>query len=353
MDFRSDNVYGVSPEIMDALNAANESSATSYGGDDWTKRVEDQLKEIFECDLAAFPVTTGTAANALGLSAVCPPYGAIFCHAGSHIFCDECGAPELFTGGAKLIGLSTPGGKFGPADVERVLATFVRGEHDPKPAAISISQVTELGTVYNLDEIKVLGELAEERNLYLHMDGARFANALVSLDCTPAEMTWKRGVDVLSLGATKNGAMAAEAIVFFDTNLAEDFVHRRMRGGHLISKSRFLSAQLESYFENDLWLNNARHANRTAQQVAKALSTLKGIRLRAPVEANEIFPIMHEDLAAQLHAAGVLFHKWPSTGVSDEGLAEGEHIHRFITSFRTPEAAIQALAQACMEIAKK
>ncbi|MGI9372708.1 MAG: threonine aldolase family protein [Hyphomicrobiales bacterium] len=353
MDFRSDNVFGVSPEIMDALNAANDGSAASYGGDEWTERVEKKLQEIFDCDLAAFPVATGTAANALGLSAICQPYGAIFCHAGSHIYCDECGAPELFTGGAKLIGLSTPGGKFGPGDAERVLGTFVRGEHDPKPSAISISQVTELGTVYSLDEIKDLGAFAKEHNLNMHMDGARFANAVVSLECSPADMTWKRGVDVLSLGATKNGAMAAEAVVFFDTKLAEDFVHRRMRGGHLISKSRFLSAQLEAYFENNLWLENAKHANTMAQATAKALKAVPDVRFCAPVEANEIFPIMRAEHAVELQAAGVQFNRWPATGTTDEGLAEDENIYRFITSFKTSITDIEALANVCQTLSKK
>ena len=254
MNFASDNVFGVHPRILEALQAANAGTATSYGADDWTKRAEQRLGEVFEREVSAYLVVTGTAANALALSTMVPPYGALLCHADSHIMVDECGAPELFTGGAKLIGLDEPYGKITAGAVERKLDGFIRGVHDARPAAISITQASEAGTVYTRPEIEAISEVARRRALRLHMDGARFANALVSLAATPAELTWKAGVEALSFGATKNGAMALEAVVFFDIALAEDFGHRRMRAGQLLSKGRFLGAQMLAYLDDDLWL---------------------------------------------------------------------------------------------------
>jgi threonine aldolase len=216
MNFASDNVYGVHPAIMMAMQDANAGTQSSYGSDEFTKRAERQLCDIFEREVDVYLVLTGTAANSLCISAMVPPYGGVLCHSEAHIMVDECGAPELFSGGAKLIGIADPAGKLTPASITRVLDGFIRGEHDPKPKAVSITQATELGTVYGLDEIRAIAELAHGRGLRLHMDGARFTNALVSLGCTPAEMTWKAGVDALSFGATKNGAMMLEAVIFFD-----------------------------------------------------------------------------------------------------------------------------------------
>jgi threonine aldolase len=340
MNFASDNVFGVHPRILEALSQANAGTAVSYGGDDWTRRAEQRLCEVFERDLRAFLVVTGTAANSLALSALAPPYGAVLCHAEAHIMVDECGAPELFTGGAKLIGLDEPGGKLTARAVERKLAGFIRGVHDARPAAISITQASEAGTVYSRGEIEAISEVARRRALRLHMDGARFANALVSLACTPAELTWKAGVDALSFGATKNGAMALEAVVFFDAALAEDFGHRRMRAGQLLSKSRFLGAQMLAYLDNDLWLDNARHANAMAQRLAKGMVSSRA-RLLLPCEANEVFAIMPRPLHEQLAKAGAIYHQWPG----GDHVGPEEILARFVTSYLTkPEDVDRVIA---------
>jgi threonine aldolase len=338
VNFTSDNVFGVHPRILEALSAANEGTATSYGADDWTRRAEQRLGAVFERDVRAFLVVSGTAANALALSSMTPPYGAVLCHAAAHIMVDECGAPELFTGGAKLIGLNEPGGKITAHAIEKTLDGFIRGEHDAKPAAVSITQASEFGTVYVPGEIKAIAALAHGRNMRLHMDGARFANAVVSLGATPAELTWKAGVDAMSFGATKNGAMALEAVVFFDAALAEDFGYRRMRAGQLLSKGRFLGAQMLAYLEADLWLDNARHANAMAARLAKGLASDR-VRLLLPCEANEVFAILPRALHGALAEAGVVYHQWPGTDYAgpDEILA------RFVTSYLTAAEDVDRL----------
>ena len=335
VDFASDNVFGVHPRILDALTTANAGTAVSYGGDEWTKRAEEQLSEVFERDVTAFLVVTGTAANALALSTMTPPFGAILCHADSHIMVDECGAPELFTGGAKLIGLDEPGGKITARTIEQTLDGFIRGEHDPKPAAISITQASEFGTVYAPDEIKAISEVARRRKMRLHMDGARFANALASLGLAPAELTWKAGIDAMSFGATKNGAMALEAVVFFDRNLAEDFSFRRMRAGQLLSKGRFLGAQMLAYLKDDLWLDNARHANAMALRLAKGLGASSRVRLPLETQANEVFAIIPQDLHGDLARAGVVYHQWPGAGPGTDRAGKEEILVRFVASYLT------------------
>ena len=237
MNFGSDNQYGVDPRILQAMVDANARlTDVSYCHDDNSKAVEARLSEIFEKDVKSFLVVNGTGANSLALSAICPPFGGIFCHEASHIHADECNCPELMTGGAKLIILPGEHGKLSPQTITAKLAHFGHGEHAPKPAALSITNATESGTVYSPAEVKALADVVKPMAMKLHMDGARFANALVSLGCTPAEMTWKVGVDVLSFGGTKNGGMLLEAVVFFDTALAEDFLYRRKRAGQLVSK---------------------------------------------------------------------------------------------------------------------
>lgn len=345
MNFGSDNVYGVHPAIMDAVVAANSGTQNSYGTDVYTRKAQEQLSALFECELDAFLVLTGTAANSLCLSAMTPPYGAVICHGDAHILVDECGAPELFTGGAKLIGINDPQGKLQPDSIERVLDGFTRGEHDPKPAAVSLTQATELGTVYSVDEISAIGELARSRGMKLHMDGARFANALVSEGRTPAEMTWKSGVDALSFGCTKNGAMALEAVVFFDRNLAADFSHRRMRAAQLLSKGRYLGAQMNTYLENDLWLDNARHANDMARYLRDVLETTGKMRISLPVQVNEVFPIMPKDLFDVLLSKGVVTYQWPGEGPGNDVVADGEILVRFVCSFLTSKGDCDALVR--------
>ena len=332
MNFRSDNVSGIAPEILAAIAAANAGTAPSYGADAVTERLAAAVATLFEHEVAVFPVATGTAANALALATLTPVWGAIYCHEASHVQTDECGAPEFFAGGAKLLPLPGADAKLAPAAVEAALTE--RGVvHHVQPAAISISQVTEAGTVYRPAEIAALGALARRHGLALHMDGARFANAVAALGCSPAELTWRAGVDVLSLGATKNGALAAEAVVFFDPARAEGFAYRRKRGGHLISKMRFLSAQLEAYLADGLWLRHAGHANHMAGLLAHGLAALPGARLRHPAEANEVFIELPERAVAALAAAGFGFYRWGS------GLSS---CLRLVTAFDTSERDVEA-----------
>jgi threonine aldolase len=310
MNFASDNTAGVSPEILAALADANQGAVGSYGADPVTRRLEAKLAEIFEHEVAVFPVATGTAANALALAAVVPPWGAVLCHPLAHIACDEANAPEFYSGGAKLVAVPGDDGKLAAADLAKLLPGDLGNVHSAQPAAVSLTQATECGTVYRAKEIAEIATVAHRHGLAVHMDGARFANAMVHLDASPADLTWRAGVDVLSFGATKNGALGAEAIVFFDKDRARELPFRRKRAGHLFSKMRFLSAQLDAYVTGDLWLRNARHANAAAQRLAEGLAALPGVRLRHPVEANELFVELPEPVIAGLFAAGAQFHRW-------------------------------------------
>jgi threonine aldolase len=345
MNFASDNVTSVSPEIMAALNAANHGAAMPYGQDEYTQRLENQFKELFETDLAIFPVATGSAANALALSVMTPPFGAIYCHAESHINLDECGAPEFYTGGAKLVTVPGSDGKLYAADLAEVLGHAGAGVvHHVQPAAVSITQATEAGTVYTPDEIHALAEVAKSYSLYLHVDGARFANAIVSLGCSPAELTWRAGVDILCFGATKNGAMAAEAVVFFNQTLARTFGYRRKRAGHLFSKMRFLSAQLEAYLKEDLWLRNAKNANQMARKLAQGLEGLPGVKLCYPVEVNEIFVQLPETVIRGLLAEGFKFYRWQG---------DNSTIVRLVTAFNTSETDVTTFIEAAQRYSQK
>ena len=344
MNFASDNVYGVHPHILSALTEANVGTAPSYAGDDYSRKSEEKLSEIFEKEVRVFLVTSGTAANGLALSALTPPYGAVICHAEAHIAVDECNSPEMFTGGAKILGLNGPAGKITPAMIEKTLKGFIRGEHDPKAAAVSLTNATELGTVYAPAEVKAISNLIRPRNMKLHMDGARFANALVSLGVSPAEITWKSGVDAMSFGATKNGAMMLEAVIFFDTKLAEDFAYRRMRGGQLMSKSRYLGAQMVAYLKDGLWLENARIANGLAQQLAEGLRQFNDIHIPNPVQANEVFAVMPRQLNDKLLAAGAKFYDWMPDCLG-AGISDDEIFVRFVLSFATPKADVDGLLQ--------
>jgi threonine aldolase len=337
MNFRSDNEVGAHPAIIEAVSRAfSGGTAPSYGADIWTHRVEQRLRDLFERpDLVAFPVATGTAANVLSLACCTPPWGAVFCHPAAHIAVDEANAPEFFTSGAKLCPIGGPTGKIDPRKLAEALAEPVYGVvHHPQPAAVSITQATESGTVYGPEEIAAIATSARRHGLKLHMDGARFANALAFVGCTPAELSWKAGVDVLSLGATKNGAIAAVAVVFFDTALAREFEFRRKRGGHLLSKMRFLSAQLEAYLTDGLWLANARHANAMARHLVAGLTALKGTQLLYPVDANEIFVVLPARMHNALEAAGAQDHPWPSD-------RPGERAFRLVTAFDTSSADVE------------
>jgi threonine aldolase len=338
MDFSSDNAAAADPRILDALAEANRGPEPSYDEDAISQRLAGRFREIFECDLEVLPVISGTAANALSLAAMTPPYGAVLCHRESHIEADECGAPEFFTGGAKLALLDGAHGKIGTAALSEALEKAHFGfVHAAQPTILSLTQSTEAGTVYTPEELQALAALAGKHNLRIHMDGARFANALAGRRASPAELSWKAGVDILCLGATKNGALAAETIVLFRPELATHLRYLRKRAGHLIAKTRFLAAQLEAYLVDELWLDNARHANTMARRLADGFKGIDGVSLVHPVEANEIFVAMPDDAADRLEAAGARFFRNWST-------APAVH-HRFVAAFNTrPEDVDRVIA---------
>ncbi len=333
ISFASDNASGAHPAIMAAIVEANQGRVMAYGDDPITQGLAARFSEIFEHDCAVFPLSTGTAANALAMSQLSPPHGAIYCHREAHLNVDECGAPELFTGGAKLIPIDGEAAKVTPEALEA--AIFGAGVvHHAQPAVLSISQSTELGTLYHPAEIAELAAVAKHHQLAFHMDGARIANAVAAHGCRPAEITWQAGIEALSFGATKNGCIAAEAVVFFDREKAKGFTFRRKRAGQLLSKMRFISAQLAAYLEDGLWLANAAHANAMATRLGAGLADLPSVRLAAPVEANEIFVHLPADLASFLRAEGFIFGDWGQPG---------QGLYRFVTDFETPETHVDAL----------
>ncbi len=333
MNFVSDNAYGAAPEMLAALAAANNGAMTSYGEDAVTARVTARLCEIFEREVWAFPVISGTAANSLALATLSPPHGAIFCHAESHIMVDECAAPEFFSGGARLVALESRSAKLTPGAIEAALPQFRSPPHSPKPSAISITQATEYGTAYSAAEISAIAAIAKREGMKIHMDGARFANALTHLGAAPADITWRAGVDALSFGATKNGALCAEAVIFFNKTDMRDFEYRRKKSGHLVSKMRFISAQLDAYLEAERWLTWAARANALAARLAQELAQVPGAELAHPVEANAVFVWLPDATAARLREAGAKFHDWKPS-------ANGRAMARLVVSFMTPESDI-------------
>jgi threonine aldolase len=305
MRFFSDNAAAAHPAVIQAIIAAN-TLDTAYDGDAWSARLDGAFSEVFERDVRSLWVTTGTAANCLALGALCPPYRGIICHRDAHIEVDEAGAPGFFTGGAKLMLLDGPGAKLTAEAVEDSIGLIRKDVHQVQPATLSITNATEYGLVYTADQVSALGETARRHGLSFHMDGARFANAIVSTGNSPADLTWRAGVDALSFGFVKNGGLNAEALILFKTELADEIAVRRKRAGHLLSKGRFLAAQVLAMLENDLWLDNARAANSAARSIAEAA----GNRLVYPVEANEIFVRATAEEAASLRSAGFDFYDW-------------------------------------------
>ena len=334
MNFASDNLAGALPEVMDAVAGASKGPLAAYGADEITVRVERRFAEVFERDLAVFLVATGSAANALALSMLAPPFGRIFCHPNAHSQTDECGAPEFYTGGAKLHPVSGAHGKIAASDLDKAIAGIGKDPHFAPPSALTITQVSEAGTVYTPAEIGALGEAARRHGLGFHLDGARFANALASRNASPADMSWRAGVDILSFGGTKNGCLALEAVVLFDKSKAQEMAYRRMRGGHLFSKMRFFSAQLEAYLKDDLWLRTARRSNAMAKRLADGLGTITGAEILHPVDANEIFLRLPAKVVAGLEAEGVRFYTWETGDMP---------LIRLVASFETTEAEVDAL----------
>lgn len=336
MNFGSDNMAGAHPAVLEAMARANEGVEASYGEDRWSRRMGEALSAWFGHEVFVFPVATGGAANALCLAQLTPPWGGILCASGSHIDEDECGAPEFYTGGAKLAPLGRSGGKLTPALLAEGLERFPRGVvHRVQPGAVSITNATECGLVYRPAEVQALADAAHGAGIKLHMDGARFCNALASLGCAPADITWKAGVDALSLGFTKCGAVAAEAAVFFDAALAEGFNFRRKRGGHVFSKSRFLAAQILAMLEGDLGRRLAGEANVSAAALGAAFAAA-GYAPAYPVEANEVFVRLPQALAGRLKAAGAYFYPW-------EDEASQTPLYRFVCSFATAAGEIETL----------
>jgi threonine aldolase len=333
MNFCSDNVTGVCPEIAAAVMAANDGPSMPYGNDDATRNVEKAIVDLFEAKADVFLLPTGTSANALALSVLALPYGSIYCHPEAHIQVDECGAPEFYTGGAKLALLPDRGGKISAADLAEALKDEHGDVHHVKPAAVSITQTGETGAVYSLDEIKAITTVAHDHDLKVHMDGARFANAVAALDCTAAEITCKAGIDALSFGASKNGAFAAEAVVLFTPGLAKDFAYRRKRAGHLFSKMRFLAAQFEAYLKDDLWLKSARHANDCMKILSTGLADIKDVELQFPADANMMFASMPNRMIEDLRTAGFAFYDWPEKERS---------VIRLVTAFDTARQDVEA-----------
>ncbi len=305
MRFFSDNAAAAHPKVIEAIGAANRLD-TAYDGDEWSQQLDEAFSELFETEVRAFWVTTGTAANCLALAALCPPYRAILCHKDAHIEVDEAGAPGFFTGGAKLVLLDGDGAKIAPDTVAAACDRIRHDVHQVQPAVISVTNATEYGLVYSAAEVAALGELAKQRGLAFHMDGARFANALATTGESPADVTWRAGVDALSFGFVKNGGLNAECLILFRTDLADEIEVRRKRAGHLLSKGRVLAAQILAMIEDGLWLDNARAANAAAKALAQAAPE----RLSSPVEANEIFLRVSAEETERLRAQGFDFYDW-------------------------------------------
>ncbi len=352
MFFASDNASGASDKVLAALVEANAGHALPYGADPWTAAAEKGLQELFETDCAVFLVGSGTAANALALAAASPAHGAIFCHADSHIANDECGAPEFFTAGAKLVPLPGEKGRITLESFQAGLKRFPRGlVKQVQPSVLSLTQATESGTLYNLASLKALCDEAHGAGVDVHMDGARFANALVQLGCSPAEMSWKAGVDILSFGATKNGTLNCEAVVVFNKMLARELVFRRKRAGQTLSKSRFVGAQMCAYLEGGHWLDLAIQANAMAERLAVQLKEVPGVRLPWRTEVNEVFAILPHKAHLALKMEGAVYYDWGSRGLTpEEAPREDEIFVRLVTSFATTRNEVDRFAHIVREV---
>jgi threonine aldolase len=333
MHFFSDNTAPVHPAVLKAMAAAN-STDTAYDGDALSQALDARFSALFETEAAVIWTSTGTSANALALALLCPPYGGILTHQEAHIVADECGAVELQTGGARLITCAGEGAKLSPDMLREKLGSIGKSVHQTRPHAVSLSNLTEYGLTYSPDEMAAIGDFCRTEGLKLHVDGARFANAIVALGCTPADVTWRTGVDALSFGFTKNGAMNAEALILFDPARADEARRRRKRAGHLLSKGRYIAAQLHAMLEDDLWLANARAANAAAVSLAQAA----GDRLLHPVEGNEIFLRLTREEATRLRAQGFGFHD------------SGPGVARLVTSWDQSEADVVPFAAAIAEL---
>ncbi|MFB9223748.1 threonine aldolase family protein [Paracoccus cavernae] len=345
MNFASDNTGRVHPKIMAALAAANEGHLPSYGTDPITRAAQDRIREIFEAPEAAVHfVSTGTASNALALSLLTPGWGRVFCHENAHIQTSETGAPEFFMGGGKLLLVGGEGGKMDTASFAHALQTYGDASvHAGQNSGLSLTNGTEAGTIYSVGEVRDLSAMAHDAGLAVHMDGARFANALAAQNTSAADATWRAGVDILSLGATKNGCMGAEAVVIFDPAKSMEFEYRRKRGGHLFSKHRYLSAQILAWLDDGLWLELAGHANAMARALAEGLAGIAGVAIDQRVETNGVFVTLPQAAVTRLVAAGASFHYWPEPAEGDASVSlrlicgwdtRPEDVERFLSVLR-------------------
>ena len=337
MYFGSDNQTGASEQVFSFLQQANEGICAAYSDDDWTGRAVNKIQEIFECDAEVFLVSTGTAANSMALACMTESWDSIVCHSQSHIINDELTAPEFFTGGARLIGLDKQLPKLTYESLDEFLSHgSVHPPHNAIPKALSLTQMNESGQVYSIDEIVSMTRLAHDKGLTVHMDGARFANAVAVLGCTPAELSWKAGIDVLTLGATKNGALCAEAAVFFNKKLSSNFIQYRKRSGHLISKGRWLGAQFVGWLEDNHWLDLAKHANDMSARLATGVEQSHNAKLVWPVMGNEVFVLLDKERINYLRDKGAVFYEWPQSFLAPElNVSEDQDIVRLVTSFQT------------------
>ena len=355
MNFTSDNSHGAAPEIIEAMARANAGALGSYGADPYAARVEDRLREIFETDLRVFLVTTGTAANALALASVSPPWGTVFCHHEAHIAEDECGAPEFFGGGLTLRHLPGDNAKIEPEALTQFITECgARGVHQTQPSALSLTNLTEKGALYSPEEVVHLSRIAHAGGCAVHLDGTRFANAVVASGETPAALSWRSGVDILCLGATKNGALAAEAVIFFDPERQADalssFEFRRKRGGHLVSKGRMLSAQMDAWLEGDFWLNRAAQSNAMGQRLAAGLRAVAGVEITNDAAANILFARLPLALHRSLRAAGVAYYLEPASQ-TEEGDGVGVRV-RLVCSPSTSAEDVDAFLALCAQPAE-
>ena len=344
MFFASDNWAGAHPSISERLFQESGRFAAAYGTSDADRAVEEAFCDLFQKEVAVFFVATGTAANSLALASTARPGGVAFCHNEAHVTADECGAPEFLSGGLRLVNVNGAHGKIDPADLRAKIGRYPPGAvHQGQPVAITITQASEIGTVYTLEEIDAIADVAREHRLPLHMDGARFANALVTLDASAADMTWKRGVDILSFGGTKNGCWCAEALVFFDPEKARELPFLRKRSAQLFSKSRFIAAQFDAYLKGGLWLELARHANAMADDLRAGLSASGRARLAWDTQSNEVFAIVKTDAAKAAEGKGAKFYEWPVPVETPGLLDENETLIRLVTSFATEKQDVASL----------
>lgn len=345
MLFTSDNWAGVHPVIMNTMIAANEGNVPAYGADALSQSVAEQFFDLFGQEVGVGFVATGSAANSLALASMVPPFGAVFAHEHAHIHIDECGAPEFFTGGAKILTVSGSAGKLTPsaiADAMRIYTPLMA--HRVIPKALSLTQGTEAGTVYTVDEVGALVEIARRHNLFVHMDGARFANACVHLECTPQQLVTETGVDILTLGGTKNGCMVAEAVILLRKEFSTDFQWRQKRAGQGFSKNRFLAAQWQAYFKDGLWLTLAAHANDMANRLSVALQKA-GIEVIYPTQINEVFPVMSDNLVEGLKKSGASFYDWVQPGDPYNG-----KLRRLVTSYQTTKDEVDEFISCLNEL---